>query len=66
MSLRDIHRRTAAIVLAYSAGVTALMVYFALSGYAPLVFYTPVIWIALPLMAYAWLKRRRERGDDLW
>ncbi len=68
MSRWKIHRRAAAIVVLYAVAVTAAMSFFALNGYAPLVFYTSILWIFLPLMVYAWLqnRRRRKREGDLW
>lgn len=61
-----IHRRTAVIVVIYAVAVTAGMSFFALYAYTPLVFYTPILWIFLPLLVYAWLKNRRKKEDDLW
>lgn len=67
MNRGRINRRAAVIVVAYSLSVTAFMLLFSLYGYAPLVFYTSVIWIALPLMVYAWVRNRRKgKEDDLW
>ena len=61
-----VHRRTAVIVVIYAAAVTAGMSLFAIYAYTPLVFYTPILWIFLPLLVYAWLRNRRNKGDDLW
>ena len=67
MKKGKVHRRSGVFVVTYAVAVTAFMSYFAVIGYAPLVFYTSVLWIALPLMAYAWIRNRRRRKEDqLW
>lgn len=64
MTRLRVHRRTALIVVLYASALTALMSFFALNGYTPLVFYTPILWIVLPVMVYAWLRNRRRRRED--
>ncbi len=68
MSRWHVHRRTALIVVMYALVLTALMSFFALNGYTPLVFYTPILWIFLPVMVYAWMRNRRRKReeDELW
>ncbi len=68
MKRSRINRRAAAIAILYAVAVTAYMSISALYGYAPLVFYTSVIWFVLPLMVIAWVRnrKRRKEEDKLW
>lgn len=59
-----INRKTVLIIVPYAAAVIVLNVYLTGLGYVPLLFYTSVFWIAMPVFVYAamrkWLAERRS------
>lgn len=68
MHISRVNRRAAFIVVPYAAAVIALNIYLTSFGYLPLVFYSSLFWIVIPLLIYSAVRKRlaARREDNRW
>jgi uncharacterized membrane protein len=64
MRTARINRKAAAIVTGYAAFVIAINIFLSEYGYTPLVFYSSLFWIVLPLLIYSVIRNRIVRRKE--
>ena len=64
MQTARINRKAAVIVTIYAAFVIFVNIFLSEYGYTPLIFYSSLFWIVIPLLVYSVIKNRITRRKE--